>query len=100
MLSKIVENRQKSKFCNLEKGVLDLHQAATIKPRKIERSVPEKSQFSDREGQKESYFSKIVIYLFPFLFSALFLESLKDKLLSALLHSVPVWQIFGLENWN
>ena len=32
----MVEDRQ---FCYLEKGVLELHQAATIKPRKIERSV-------------------------------------------------------------
>ena len=34
-MSKIVEDRQ---LCYLEKGVLELHRAATIKPRKIERS--------------------------------------------------------------
>ena len=61
-------------FCYLEKRVLEVHQAATLEPRKIERSiffptgpqrtnlnlqaslrsngglVPEKSLFSDREG--------------------------------------------------
>ena len=35
---KIVEYRKKSQFCYLEKGVLKLHWAAMIKPRKIEHS--------------------------------------------------------------
>ena len=35
---KIIKNRQKNQFCYLEKGVLELHRAATIKPRKIEGS--------------------------------------------------------------
>ena len=39
IFSKVVENHRKSQFCYLEKSVLELHRAATIKPRKIERSV-------------------------------------------------------------
>ena len=37
-LSAIVEDRQKSQFCYLEKGVFELYRAATLQPRKIERS--------------------------------------------------------------
>ena len=39
MLSKIVENHWKYQFRYLEKDVFELHLVATIKPRKIERSV-------------------------------------------------------------
>ena len=35
---RIFGNRRKYQFCYLEKGGLELHRAATIKPRKIERS--------------------------------------------------------------
>ena len=37
ILLKIVKNCQKSPFRYLEKGVLELHRAATLQPRKIER---------------------------------------------------------------
>ena len=37
-LSKIDKNRLKSHFRYLENGVLKLHRAATLQPRKIERS--------------------------------------------------------------
>ena len=48
-MSKIVEDRQ---FCYLEKGVLELHRAATIKPRKIECSV---FFLLDHNGQAQVY---------------------------------------------
>ena len=39
ILSKIGKNCQKSQFRYLEKGVLELCRAATLKPRKIDHSV-------------------------------------------------------------
>ena len=52
-LSAIVEDRQKSQFCYLEKGVFELNWAATIKLRKIECSgffywtTTDKLEFTD-----------------------------------------------------
>ena len=64
-MSKIVEDRQKSQFCYLEKGVLELRQAAT---KKIERFVffywttTDKLGFTDlSEVQKRFGTGEIVI---------------------------------------
>ena len=63
-MSKIFEDRQKSQFCYLEKGVLELRQATTIKPRKIERSVffstgPQRTNSSLQTGLKSPVITRV-----------------------------------------